>query len=352
MVKTEMEELRKGLEDKPYFNGCCDRNMISSFGRIEDIPIPRFRNSRQEMEFKTLGIFQEEQEKFTKLVEQMHLMGISQRKIKKLAFVCFGINLSANKVGSIHRELAEKEETNINRQTLDDDFEYLLLDGIWEKTKGYGWEENKSVLLCALAIKPNGEKKIIGFSLSRNENTESWQELLKGIKQRGLEGKNLKLAITDDNQAIKNALATYYPGLPVQNCIVHKMRNVIGKTKYKNKKGMAEDLKEIFRSENKGEAQEKAKQVIKKWYLTEPKATESLRYNLEYCFTYLDYPKEIWKTIRTTNLLEREFREVRRRMKVFDNTFQNERSANNYANSMFNYLNNNYPLRGGLHTNA
>lgn len=354
MVKAEMEEFRKDLEQKIYFNGYYDRNMISSFGKVDDIPVPRFRQSQSAvgMELKSLSVFGLEQEKFFHLVEQMHLLGISQRKIKSLAQSCFGIKFSADRVGRVYRELAEREEININSQLLNDDFEHLVLDGIWEKTKGYGWEENKSVLLCALGIKPNGEKKIIGFCLSRSEDTESWKELVKQLKQRGLKGENLKLAIVDDNQAIKNALSIFYPNLLVQNCIVHKMRNVIGKTKYKNRKEMAEDLKSIFNSQNKKEAEDKSRQVVKKWYLVEPKATESLRHNLEYCFTYLDFPKEVWTKIRTTNVLEREFREVRRRMKVFDNTFQNENSANNYANSMFNYFNNNYPLKKGLHTNA
>ena len=75
--------------------------------------------------------------------------------------------LSKNKVGKIHSELAQKEEVNINSQNIDDDYEYLLVDGIWQKTKGYGWENNKAVLLCILGIKPNGERKIIGFKFAR-----------------------------------------------------------------------------------------------------------------------------------------------------------------------------------------
>ena len=126
----------------------------------------------------------------------------------------------------------------------------------------------------------------------------------------------------------------------------------VRKTSYRNRKAVISDVKEIFRSETKEEAMGKAKEVVKKWYMVEKGAMESLRFNIEYCFTYLDFPKDIWKKIRTTNVLERELREVRRRMRGFDNTFQNEISANRYSNSIFTYLNNNYPLKGGLHTNA
>jgi len=352
MVKSEMESFRKEFEEKMYFNGYYNRNMISSFGKVEDIPVPRFRKTTGDFSPRSLNVFDSEKEKFQKLIEQMHLLGISQRKIKILSNICFGTSVSVDRVGAIYRELAEKEEININRKLLDDDFEYLILDGIWEKTKGYGWDNNRSVLLCALGIRPNGERKIIGFSLERSEDNETWKKLVGDLKQRGLKGTNLKLIIADDHSGIKHAAEVFYPSVPIQLCIVHKMRNVIGKTKYKNRAAVAGEVKTIFRSDTKEEAMEKAKTVVKKWYMVEPKAMESLRFNLEYCLTYYSFPKDIWKKIRTTNILDREFREFRRRMKVFDNTFQNPESAERYTNTIINYLNNHYPLKGGLHTNA
>jgi putative transposase len=352
MVKTEMEGLRKELGEKRYFNGTYDRNMTSTFGQITDIPIPRFRQSPEDMRLSSLSIFEQEQQKFMKLVEQMHLLGISQRKIKRLAHDCFGIPISVTKVGSVYRELVEKEDVNINQKLLNDEYEYLLLDGIWETTKGYGWDNNKSVLLCALGVKPTGERRVIGFSLERSENGEAWYGFVKKLKDRGLTGGNLKLIITDDLAALTSAAERVYPPIPKQLCIAHKQRNVLVKTSFKNKRAVADDVKAIFRSETKEEAMEKAKTVVKTWYMTERNAMESLRFNIEYCFTYFSFPKELWTKVRTTNLLEREFKEVRRRMKAFDNTFQNEASANRYANSIFSYLNNNYPLKGGLHTHA
>lgn len=352
MIKAEMETFRKEFSEKLQFNGYYDRNMISSFGKVEDIPIPRFRQTVPGMELKTTGVFNEERGRFMKLIEQMHLLGISQRKVKHLASVCFGIPLSANRVGAIHRELAEKEGVNINQKPLDDDYEYLLLDGIWEKTKGYGWDDNASVLLCALGIKNSGERKIIGFALARKEDTSAWKDLVGSLKQRGLKGANLKLTIMDDTAGIKNAVGTFYPTIPIQTCIVHKMRSVLKRVRHKNKQAVAEDVKAIFNSDTREEATTKAKAVVRKWYMTEGAAMESLRFNLPDCFTYFSFPKDAWRKIRTTNILEREFREVRRRMKIFDSTFQNEESTNLYANSIINYLNNYYPLRKGLHTNA
>lgn len=352
MVKEEMNSYRKDFDEKLHFNGNYTRNMLSSFGRVENIPIPRFRQDVSGFEPRTLDVFNQEKEKFAKLIGQMHLLGISQRKIKQLTKICFDVNVSKDKVGAIYKELAEKEEMNINGQKLNDDFNYLILDGIWEKTKGYGWDNNKSTLLCALGISPDGQRKILGFHLCRAEDTKGWKELLEQIKKRGLRGKNLELIVSDDNPAIKASCRIAYPDIPIQLCIVHKMRNVLGKTSYKNKAAIAEDLKIVFQSQSKDEATNKAKQTVKKWYMAERNAMESLRYDIEDCFTYFKFSPDLWSRIRTTNILEREFRELRRRMKVFDNTFQNEDSANRYANSIFTYLNNNYPLKQSLHTKA
>lgn len=350
MVKSEMELFRQEFAEKLQFNGNYFRQMLSTFGKVEDIPIPRFRTPVEEMNLKTLDVFGQEKERFAELIGQMHLLGVSQRKIKQLTKICLGANISTTRVGSVYKELAEQEEMNINGQVLDDNFEYLILDGIWEKTKGYGWDDNKSTLLCALGIRPDGIRKILGFTLARSEDIENWKKLLSDIKKRGLKGDNLKLIIADDHPAIKTAADGIYTGIPIQLCIVHKMRNVLRKVSFKNKTAIAEDLKIIFQSQSKEEGIEKAKLTVKKWYVVEAKATESLRHNIEYCFTYMQFDKDLWSKIRTTNILEREFREVRRRMKVFDNTFQSDESANRYANTIFTNLNNNYPLKSTLHT--
>lgn len=352
MVKSEMEIFRRQYEDKLYFNGYYGRNMISSYGKIDDIPVPRFRRNIDNLSLKTLDVFDDEKQKFEKLIEQMHLLGISQRKIKYLSQLCFGIPISKNRVGAIYKELADKEESNVNSQLLSDEYRYLLFDGLWEKTKGYGWDDNKSVLLCVLGIKPNGERKIIGFTLARAEDEKAWERLIVSIKKRGLSGLNVKLIISDDTQSLKNALFKHYGNIPIQTCIVHKMRSVMFKTKYKNRREMGKDLSIIFNSKSKEEAMDKTKAMVRKWYMTESKAMASLRYNIEYCFTYFQFPEVEWRHIRTNNILEREFRELRRRMKVFDNTFQSEESANRYANTVISYLNQNYPLNNKLHTNS
>lgn len=350
IVREEMEKFRSEIDDKIYFNGSYHRQMISTLGKVGGVPIPRFRNNYNGFTPNSLSIFNSEQERFINLIEQMHLRGISQRKISQLAKDCFGITFSKNRVGKVYAEFAKQEEMNINSQPITDNFEYLYLDGVYVKSKGYGYEDNKAVLLCVLGVRADSSRKIIGFSFARAEDYESWLELIDNLKDRRLSDKNLKLAITDGGVGLKSALRFSFPSLLTQLCIVHKCRNVITKTRFKNKKELALDLKTIFNQETKENATNQAKIFCKKWYQAEPIAVESLRRNFEDCLTYFQFPKNKWHQIRTNNTLEREFREVRRRIKVFDNIFNNQKSTENYANTIFSNLNQTYPAYQFLHT--
>lgn len=350
MVKEEMEGIRREMNEKLSFNGYYQRNLISAAGKINDIDIPRFREMpHSTLNLKSTGAFESEKENFLNIIAEMHRTGESQRKIERLAKNCFGIAISKNRIGQVHRELAEEEEFKINNESITDEFEYLLVDGIWVRCKNFGLKDgNKAVLLCSLGINKEGKRKLIGFQFSFAEDYESWHKFLLNLKERGLKSGGLDCIISDDCGALAQALFQLFPKIKHQVCIVHKLRNVIGKTSHKHKAALSKDVKMIYRAESKEEAQKRAEEFAKRWYVKEEKAVGSLRYNFEKTLTYFDFAKDIWKKIRTTNILEREFGEVRRRIKVFDNSFNDPTSCKNYAGSIFSYLNNFYPER--LHT--
>lgn len=345
MVKQEMENLRKEVKEHLSFNGYYDRNMTSTLGRIEGIQIPRWRETPAVgQNLQSLSVFGDQKQQFEQLVAEMHRLGVSDRKVDQLCKTVFGTGVNKNRVSLIHKELAEQESLQINQQPITDEFEYILWDGIWVKAKTFGLKaSNKCVLLCALGITAQGKRKIIGFAPADNEGYESWHELILNIKQRGLKADGLKLNITDDCSGLQSALQHLFPNVPIQGCIVHKMRNVLIKTKHKNKGAVGQELSNLYSADTKDEALSRFRAFAKKWYIAEPAAVESLRFNFERTLTYYDFPKELWRKIRTNNILEREFREVRRRIKVFDSSFNSTESLNRYSNSIFNYLNNYYP---------
>ena len=345
LVKAEMEQIRTGLQDQPHFNGYYSRQLVSPFGKVENIPIPRFRNGFGENAPTVLASFEDEKDRTWKLLHDMHLLGISQRKVKHLAQKHLGLNISTNAIKEAMHDLVMNESVQINNKLLDDDYVYLFMDGIWEKIKGGGWDNTKAVVLCIVGIKTDGSRQLIGFTLARAEDENSWSELLADIKKRGLRGKTLSLITMDDSAGAKAAIDRIYPNVPMQNCLVHKLRNVQSKTSYQNKAAIIEDLKAITNANSPDEATEAAKAIVKKWYVREEKAMNSLKHNFEYCLTYFQFPREDWTKIRTTNIIEREFREVRRRTKVNDHSFNDFESARRYHEGIFQYLNSNYPAR-------
>lgn len=356
MVKEEMRGFREEVRGELgaiHFNGSYPRDMKAPLGMIRDVPIPRFRDSISGYTPNSLTVFNEQEDQFMKLVSEMHRLGVSQRKVAGIAKTCFGITLSVNRVGHVYRYLAEKEEATINTHPLEDKYQYLYLDGVFVHAKGYGWDSNKSVLLCALGVTSQGKREIIGFTVADSESYDNWHKLLLSLKKRGMAGEQLRLAVSDGADGLIGAIKHLFPDLPHQTCIMHKMRNVIGATSHKNKAAIATDLKTAYNQETVEEALESFKALTKKWYLMEPTAVETLKHNLQSTLTYYIFEKEEWRKVRTNNILEREFRELRRRINVMDSSFNDRDSASRYAAATFSYLNQNYPAtRRTLHTNA
>jgi putative transposase len=333
MVRAELESLRSELPSPPSFNGYYPRQLTSPYGRIEDVPIPRFRDGFDPDTMpQTLQVFDTEQQRFLKVVQEMHRMGISQRNVKRLAKLCFGVTISADRVGAVHKELATKEEAQLNNRSLaGSSYRYLVADGIWAKAKGYGWEDNDAVMLCAVGIRDDGKADILGFTIARTENEESWERFVASLIDRGLDRRQLKLVIADDGGGLRAAKDKLLPDVPLQVCIVHKMRNVMTKTSRKHRTAITQGLKEIYASQTKEEATTKAQALVKQWYASEKTAMESLRFHFEDTIVYMEFPKEDWHMLRTSNLAERLFREVRRRIKVMDNSFNSTDSFGDYS---------------------
>jgi len=352
MLKVEMQELRKELEEKleerekMYFNGYYNRHLVSPVGKVENIEIPRFRGGNEGYNIEGLKLFEEEKQRFFDLIAQMHLRGVSQKKIGEICTICFGKKMSKAQVGKVYKNLVNQEEYKINSQKHDDDFVFLVIDGIWEKVHSFRIDEensNKMVVLCVLGVRRDGSRKILGYKLADTESYNSWFEILSSVKERGLLGNNLQIITSDGNEGGIKALKQIYPGKVIQYCLAHKCRSVSTKASRKNQKAIGEDFSYIMAAENLEEAKERAKEFEKKWIVQEQTSVNVMKHKFEEYFKYFMFPQSIWKTIRTTNILEREFREVRRRTKVFDNSFVSKQSSENYHNGLFTYLNQFYP---------
>ncbi|MFA6601901.1 MAG: transposase [Candidatus Paceibacterota bacterium] len=341
-VRSEMEGIRNREAEKHLvFNGSYDRNLVSNIGKVP-VDIPRFRTGNGDHDIRALSVFETARGSFEDLIAHMHLAGISQRKIDKLGKLLFGKAVPPQTTRRLHEALSEEEAFKVNDRSLaGESFDYLYADGIWFSSLGSLTKRKKDRV--ALAVygwsKERQQGTFLGFRLAGGESADEWKELIASIHKRGFDIKSAKLISADDGQGLLSALEDMAPSMPVQICIAHRYRNVLAHTRHVNKRAVADDLKKLTACSSKEEAVAHLKDMEKRWQVNEPRAVTSLLFNVNRSLTYFDFPKEDWKMIRTSNKVERSFREIRRRTAVSDHHFQSDASAEKYIASAIGWRN-------------
>lgn len=240
IVKAEMQQIRAELGNPPQlqFNGYYGRHLVSPLGKIENIPIARWREGKQDLPVSSLNIFSQEQERFYELVRHLHLAGISQRKINWLCQQMFGKAVAPRTTKTIFAELLEQEAFQVNRSSLmDAPATFIFFDGLWQKVKNpVTGEVEERVVLAALGMSGTGEKKLLGFMLAHTEDEAVMKEFLESLIKRGLNLTSAKLFISDESKGILSGLNRLAPQVPIQVCLSHCYRNVLKHTPRKLKK--------------------------------------------------------------------------------------------------------------------
>ena len=326
-----------------YRNGVRFRNFETAFGVIEDIPIPRAR--RGSFFPSIFQRWQRRERKITRAIADLFIHGISTRKIKKITKAIFGKDYSAATASRCNRILQEDFLQWMNRP-ITEPIRYLFLDGINLKLRRH-WISKES-LLCAIGITETGTKIFLGFILGGKESTTSWESLLLMLKQRGLSKDTLKLVTVDGNAGLSRALKNLFPKVPIQRCIVHKIRNIVGKCPRKLRGIVPAEAKQVFYATSKSEALAIFKAFKEKYQSTLPEIVELIEKDLDELLAFYEFPYAHWAKIRSTNIIERAFKEFRRRIKIME-TFPNEQSCLRIMFSLAKLLNENWkykPIKG------
>ena len=328
---------------KAYRNGHYLRNLLTRYGVVDVIQVPRAEKGG--MEFSVFDRYEHRRRDVDAALGRLFLNGVSTRKLKGIAREIYGKEVSPGTVSSTLSSLDE-ELARFKDKPIEDTVEFLFLDGLSQKVREIGIE--KKVMLCAFGIHRKKEqqkqrdKDILSFQLADAEDDASWRGFLAELKGRGLLGKHLKLIVTDGNPALLKAIKSLYPFTKAQRCIAHKMRNVAVKIRKANRLHCLKEAKGIFASDNRKEALRRFRDWESKWRIEEERTVRCLKKDLFGCLHYFDFDKELWKSIRTTNILERAFREVRRRTRPMNNFFTNEASANRIMYGISDMLNQNW----------
>jgi putative transposase len=189
----------------------------------------------------------------------------------------------------------------------------LVLDGVVLRRKTGAGALARPVLV-ALGLRPDGKKEVIDFRLAAAESAAQWEQFLGDLVRRGLVGEHLEMLCVDGGSGLLAALPTAYPDVPVQRCWAHKIRNVLSKVRKLDHATIKAGLHRIMNAATLPAAWSAARRFADRWERIYPKAVACLRADLDDLLACFRYPTlAVRRAVRTTNAIERRFREVRRR---------------------------------------
>jgi putative transposase len=168
----------------------------------------------------------------------------------------------------------------------------------------------------AYGVRANGSRQLLGFLRSQGESQVAWEGLLQDLFRRGLEGRNLQLIIPrarDGWEGLAAAIQTVYPQVEHQRCWVHKMRNILEGVRRCDHDAVKADAQAIYRADSRRAGQTAFRVFPRRWQSPYPGMVKRLERDLPELLSFFHFPRHLWRRLRTTNLIERCFVEVRRR---------------------------------------
>jgi transposase-like protein len=266
----------------------------------------------------------------------MFLSGVSTRKVGDVLDALCGSRLSASYVSKVTKEL-DSAVRDFAHIPIGDDFKLLFLDGLSVKVR-MELKVKRYMLLVAYGVRADGSRRLIGFQRVRSESYACWKAFLGNLQTRGLLGKNLELITMDGAPGLWAAIEEIYPIVRHQLCWVHKLRNVSKYCPKSQRKECMNQVAKIMYAPSSATAAKRFRRWKREWQDKIPKAVKCLEDDFHRLIPVFEFPEQIRKMIRTTNVIERCFREVRRRLKVMG-YFQNSKSCDKIIFALFSYFN-------------
>lgn len=291
-------------------NGFYHRQLTTRVGSME-LQVPRTRSGL----FRTqvLPRYQRREAVINEALKEVFLLGVSTRQAGRALATLVEDAVSATTVSTIAKALDGSVQA-FHRRRLSDHYRYLLLDGVSVRIRLVGKVQRRMVL-CVYGITTEGQRDLIDFQIVKVEAQDSWYDLLWNLWNRGLRGAFLELITTDGHFGLAKAIARLWPAVPHQRCWAHKLRNLENKLKA-SQSACLEEAKLIYQAANRTEAIQLFRQWKRRWQGRAPKAVACLEADLEELLAFFDCPKIHWRRLRTTNVIERLFVEVRRRIRT------------------------------------
>jgi len=315
-------------------NGYRQRDLVTDLGRIRALRVPRSRKGSYEPQ--VFERYSRRQPLVNALIQELFLAGVATRRVGEALEAVLKDAPSAATVSRIARAL-DKRAWEFHHRPLEDRWTFLLLDGVTMRVKG-ACGLKKRLVLVAYGLDEKGKRELLDFRLANGESEAEWSALLESLRKRGLSGKALRLVITDGAAGLAAALLLVYPQAKHQRCWVHKLRNVANYLRKRDEKEVMAGARAIYLAHTRREAVAAFRRWRERWQSPYPKAVACLEKDLEALLQCFAYPAQLRPKIRTTNAIERAFREVRRRTRPMS-AFTNDQSCERIVYALIQHLN-------------
>lgn len=282
-----------------FRNGYYSRTLNTVYGPLT-LRVPRDRIGQFKTEF--FVPYKRTTDNICEMIQRLYVRGMTEREIVDEINDDFGTSLSRETVRTTVNKVL-KDALDFNRRIIPN-CPIVFLDGTYVPIKrryeGTAKVEKECVMV-ALGITEEGEKVVSGFYFAPNEGAWSWDDVLADLKSRGLY--SVSLFVTDGLQGMPEAIHRNYPKAKHQLCLVHETRTICRDVRKSDRKAVSGDFKDVYSAKDRAEAESRLSDFESKWEKTYPNMVRKLRKQID-LFTFMDYPKLLWKSIYTSNAIE------------------------------------------------
>jgi len=315
------ERYDRSSEREGYRHGFYERSWTTRMGTIGALRVPRIRG-RGGVVSALIRRYQRREAVVDQVLLDSFIHGLSTREACRVLEKLNGVKVSPTTVSRVFKEM-DHEVRAFHTRVLRDEYRYLILDGI--EVKVFIGAVCKRQVLCALGITEDGREELVGFLLASSESEASWLALLSDLEKRGLKGETLRLITADGAGGIWAAVDQVYPDVETQSCSFHKMCNATERLKKRaNRKKFCSEMADVYEASSVEGAYRRLRRFSARWRAREPEAVRVLCDGFEKTVGFYTVPREDRQKVRTTNILERFYEEVRRRldpMRVLPNMY-------------------------------
>jgi putative transposase len=298
-------------------HGSRTRSLTGTFGPIK-IAVPRARlttteGKTREWKSQALRAYQRRTLAADALIASTYLAGTNTRRVRRALAALFGGTVGKDTVSRTWRKVKGDWDAWNSRSLAGEPIVRLILDGTVVRVR-LDRKATSISLLVVLGVRADGQKMLLAIKSMGGESAEAWRTVLDDLIKRGL--KRPEFLIVDGAPGLDKAIAAVWDGVPVQRCTVHKHRNLFAHAPERLHDEITADYNDMIYAATPEEIAVHRKAFIRKWRLKHRAVADSLEEAGDRLFTFARMPPSQWRSLRTTNAIERLHEEFKRRIKT------------------------------------